>query len=916
MELKEKYLELKPDIILLQSHNIRDPNVPIKIPGYIIHKRNRRQERAADGVAIAIRRQLSYTLIDNFVDEFLAITVNTATGPITIGTCYLPPRRAYLPYPDLMRLINRQEPVYVLADMNPQHPSIGSRGANTVGTSLNQLLVASRITHLGPNFNTWANQRKSGRPDIVISNSRNHHCHHIAPGPLTTSDHLPLIMTISCDPIMLPTPNRFLYKKADWEKYTAHISSATQPVILDGLPTHTIEDALETWYETLLEAKRLHIPQTNLRPIPHPKPSHRLRTLQVALQAVWERGNLLQWPPDVYQQLKQLQRQLIIESQRLLEENWMNQMLSLTADYKDPKIWWREIRRLSGDPRTANVLKTRGNRTIVDPVRREELLSEHWEKVWQISPEENARFDRHYEAQLRARHPNAQTDLAVLPTIDLRRLDGVNLITTPITADEVRADIKAIKHGKAPGYKGVTKDDLTHLPGIAVAQLTTIFNAAFASGHWPSIFRHALVHFIPKKGQPMRVDTQRPISLLEIPGKLLERCICRRLTEHLELGGYLSPSQYGFRQRRGTGRALALLWERASYAVAQCYHSNIQCRDVEKAYDKIWHDGVRFRLLDLHVPQALARLLANFLRDRTAAIRVEGHIGPPIPLRSGVPQGSVLSPILYIAYTSDTPEPEPPSKLSSFADDNLLQNMAPNHNRYFLVARTVRATAAQDDYEFERKISTNHTKDSMLSVARRAPGEVIVRGRQHQYSAEVKCLGLRMNSHGFKPQVRYNCRKASAALGKLKRFRAIPWKHKRRLYTAFVRPVLEYPSVPLHAGTDRSMKQLQAVQNSAIMWITGLRFNTPGRLTIQQLHGRLNLEPVNVRLHRLGKKVWESLEDDRDPNFVEVEGYAATPQRRRPALGADPKRWWPSSLNLARGPQPNPIWKTRQMDRH
>ena len=255
--------------------------------------------------------------------------------------------------------------------------------------------------------------------------------------------------------------------------------------------------------------------------------------------------------------------------------------------------------------------------------------------------------------------------MAPLPTVDLNVLDRHDLLTSPITLDELKDDLKSTRTGKAPGHRKVTKDDLVHLPNAALENLVTIFNACFATGHWPKMWQHAIVTFIPKKDAPHTVEGQRPISLLEIPGKLLEKAINRRLVEHLELNGHMADNQYGFRQGRGTGRALALLYERCSHAVAQRYSCNLLCRDISKGFDKIWHDGIRYRMLQLDVPAPLRRLLSSFLEGRTSSIRVGGHIGPPIPLLSGTPQGSVLSPTLYIMYTSDAPEPPPPSKLSS-----------------------------------------------------------------------------------------------------------------------------------------------------------------------------------------------------------------------------------------------------------
>ena len=82
---------------------------------------------------------------------------------------------------------------------------------------------------------------------------------------------------------------------------------------------------------------------------------------------------------------------------------------------------------------------------------------------------------------------------------------------------------------------------------------------------------------------------------------------------------------------------------------------NLVLRDVSKAFDRVWHLGLKYKILHLDLTAPVESLLCDFLEDRTARIRVEDHLGPAFPLATGVPQSSVLSPTLYCIYTSDCP---------------------------------------------------------------------------------------------------------------------------------------------------------------------------------------------------------------------------------------------------------------------
>lgn len=142
-----------PNIILLNSHGCT-MDQPINIYIYIVHQRNHTQEKN-DGVAIAIKRNVNYVLIDDFEDEVIAAKVMTTLGDVIIATTYLLPRRNYLPAPDILKLMNYNCPVYILGDFNAHHHVFGNKNNNQVGNTLNTLLQTGHLIHLGPPFSTF-----------------------------------------------------------------------------------------------------------------------------------------------------------------------------------------------------------------------------------------------------------------------------------------------------------------------------------------------------------------------------------------------------------------------------------------------------------------------------------------------------------------------------------------------------------------------------------------------------------------------------------------------------------------------------------------------------------------------------------------------------------------------------------------
>lgn len=163
------YQPIDPDIILLNEHGVTN-NIQIAIFNYDVYQTNKKNE-CNDGVTIAIKKNIKHKLIDNFMQEFLALKVETTIGELIIGTAYLPPRRPYLPAMDFLKLINYNQPVYIIGDFNARHRIFGHKDNNTVGKGLHGLINSGKVIHLGPAFPTFIGHNNLTTPDRIFSNN-------------------------------------------------------------------------------------------------------------------------------------------------------------------------------------------------------------------------------------------------------------------------------------------------------------------------------------------------------------------------------------------------------------------------------------------------------------------------------------------------------------------------------------------------------------------------------------------------------------------------------------------------------------------------------------------------------------------------------------------------------------------------
>ena len=253
--------------------------------------------------------------------------------------------------------------------------------------------------------------------------------------------------------------------------------------------------------------------------------------------------------------------------------------------------------------------------------------------------------------------------------------------TFAISEEKILQIIRSLNPNKAHGWDEISVRMIKLSDAALVAPLKIIFTNCLRSGIFPQIWKHANVVPVQKKNEKNLKGNYRPISLLPIFGKILEKFIYDSLYSHLVSSDLVNPNQSGFRPGDSTVNQLISITH-TIFKAFDCYPP-LDVRsvylDISKAFDRVWHDGLIYKLKRCGVSGSLLSLLESFLKDRKQPTVLNGQNSSWRDISAGVPQGSILGPLLFLVYINDLTE-YLRCNVKLFADDTSLFTVVQDSN--------------------------------------------------------------------------------------------------------------------------------------------------------------------------------------------------------------------------------------------
>ena len=839
----------KVHIAAIQETKFTDKTKIQSTPKYTLVQKDR-QINKGGGVAFLIHESVYFkqdqtpiALVNDPHLESLTITIQGKNDSLQICNVYIPPTSSCQNQyePDIESLfVNTSDNALILGDFNAHNSLWFSDSTDNIrGNRVADLIGNRPLGILNEDLPTRVTEQCQSSPDISIATSNLLPTCSWTVHSALNSDHLPIIITLNTKTQKVKAEDKTFVNvsKANWDGF----SSFTEEIFA-RIPKHNNVIQSEKSFRNILnKAAKKYIPAGRIPNIIHEIPTE-------AANLIDKRDQMKAANPSD-NRIPNLNREIDQKIDEHRKKKWHEHL-----DTCDPgsKQLWTTIQSLSGKPNQPNNEAIHFNNKPVSD--RKKIAS---------------RFNSQYT-------PCASTK----PTKPFRKILR-NLKKRPkdqkinITTEQVQEAIKKSKNSKALGPDKISAVMLKHVGPHGISYLTNIFNHSLNQGIIPALWKTGRIIPILKPGKPSdQGKSYRPISLLSPLAKTLESILLPIITKAIPFASH----QHGFRKGHSTTTALQEINNHIDQGLNQkrpVERTVSVAIDLSQAFDTVNHKILLEDINNLVLNDYIKRWLTAYIRGRQTFVEFRGRRSKFRKMRQGVPQGGVLSPVLFNLYMSKMPSPPGKIKLVSYADDS---NVLNSGRKLDPICQELNAyLATLDDWFCERNLFISPAKSTATVFTTwgnecSAELDIKINGVTVPTVKHPKFLGIVFdNLHTFNQHASYLKSRVQSRNNILKSLAGTTWgKDKETLlttYKAIGQSVINY-SCPIWTPNlkQTNWDSIQVAQNSALRPALGCVNKT----AISHLHAESKVMPVKDHCEMLSKQFLLATQKEDHPNNCDL----------------------------------------------
>lgn len=422
----------------------------------------------------------------------------------------------------------------------------------------------------------------------------------------------------------------------------------------------------------------------------------------------------------------------------------------------------------------------------------------------------------------------------------------------PVSTSEILSIVKNLKNSKSNGHDGLNTFILKKIIYNIVDPLCHIFNMSLVTGRYPQSFKLARVIPVFKKGDPNQCNNYRPISILPCISKILERIAYDQLYTFLSKHNIILPSQYGFRKNHSTDLAILDIHDKITTAIAKKQFIVGVLLDLSKAFDTLDHTILLHKLEHNGVRGTPLAWFSDYLSNRQQYTESEHYKSDILNLQCGVPQGSILGPLLFLIYINDVTHVSPNLSYILFADDTTLLYADDNLDRIFTVYNTELPKLI--NWLRSNKLSINISKTNYIvfhskkkKLVNKANHKIVIDNKIIEKKSYVKFLGIFLDEHlTWNQQSNHVHSNISRILGIMYKLKdSLPLNALLLLYKSFILSHLLYGVIAWGNCYSKYLDPLLKLQKKAVRLCTGSHYLAHTEPIFKHLR-LLKLDDLNV----------------------------------------------------------------------
>ena len=425
-----------------------------------------------------------------------------------------------------------------------------------------------------------------------------------------------------------------------------------------------------------------------------------------------------------------------------------------------------------------------------------------------------------------------------------------------IKIKSVFKQLSNLKTNKSTGLDGISAKLLKDAAAIIAPTLTDIFNQSLKSSVFPKIWKEGKVTPIYKFGDRSNMSNYRPTTVLPILSKILELLVHTQIYSYLSEHKILSQSQFGFRPKLSTSTALAFFTDSILDNADNGLITASVFLDLSKAFDTVDHNILLCKLKLIGLDSKSLNWFESYLSNRLQKTSISNTLSSPLPVSVGVPQGSILGPLLFIIYVNEMPNIVKHCKIILYADDTLLHYSSNS-------AKDIEQRINEDLLSISKRLdenllTLNYAKSKFLLFGsnRRLKAftnvSIHVNNQQLARQQTFKYLGITFSENlNWSDYLTDVSTKINQRIGLLRRVKAfLSVKDRLTIYNSLILPLFDYADIIWGDKNNSTlMDQLQILQNKAAKTILDARLLSSSTEALSKLHWH----PLSHRrfLHRM-----------------------------------------------------------------